>query len=138
VHFAGDLWSHNQEQDAFVVSPMPDVHVLVADASKHRCLILGTDGLWNVMTPLQAVQIVQQTERFNESCYEEVWITSHAVFCRSTLLKFVQEQDTWINPSHCLVEKALQQWANLKLRADNTSVVTLMLDPPGPPRFQVG
>ena len=53
---------------------MPDVHVLVADASKHRCLILGTDGLWNVMTPLQAVQIVQQTERFNESCYEEVRI----------------------------------------------------------------
>jgi protein phosphatase 1D len=35
------------------------------------------------------------------------------------------------------VEKALQQWANLKLRADNTSAVTLMLDPPGPPRFQV-
>ena len=49
----------------------------------------------------------------------------------------VQAQDTWINPAHCLVEKALQQWANLKLRADNTSAVTLMLDPPGPPRFQV-
>jgi protein phosphatase 1D len=81
--FAGDLWSHNQEQDAFVVSPMPDVHVLVADASKHRCLILGTDGLWNVMTPLQAVQIVQQTERFNESCYEEVRITSYALSSRS-------------------------------------------------------
>jgi hypothetical protein len=52
-------------------------------------------------------------------------------------LKLVQAQDTWINPAHCLVEKALQQWANLKLRADNTSAVTLMLDPPGPPRFQV-
>ncbi|XP_059478781.1 protein phosphatase 1D-like [Neocloeon triangulifer] len=114
----GDLWSHNQEQDSFVVSPVPDVHVLAADASKHRCLVLGTDGLWNVMTPQQAVQIVQQTERFNESCYEE-------------------SQESWINPSHCLVERALQQWANLRMRADNTSVVTLMLDPPGPPRFQV-
>jgi protein phosphatase 1D len=117
-----------------VVSPVPDVHVLTADPSKHRCLILGTDGLWNVMTPLQAVQIVQQTERFNESCFEEVWFKSRLL--RQYLL-MIQPQDSWINPSHCLVEKALQQWSNLKMRADNTSVVTLMLDPPGPPRFQV-
>lgn len=70
--FLGDLWSHNQEHDMFVVSPEPDVHVLAADASHHRCLILGTDGLWNVMSPLRAVQIVQETERYNEACYEEV------------------------------------------------------------------
>ncbi|CAB3380620.1 Hypothetical predicted protein [Cloeon dipterum] len=68
----GDLWSHNKEHDSFVVSPVPDVHVFKADASKHRCLILGTDGLWNVMTPQQAVQIVQETERYNASRAMEV------------------------------------------------------------------
>lgn len=43
----------------------------------------------------------------------------------------------WINPSKCLVERALKLWSTTKMRADNTSVVTLMLDPPGPPRAQV-
>jgi len=43
----------------------------------------------------------------------------------------------WINPSKCLVEKALERWSNTKMRADNTSVITLMLDPPGPPRAEV-
>lgn len=43
----------------------------------------------------------------------------------------------WLNPSRCLVDKALERWSTTKMRADNTSVVTLMLDPPGPPRAQV-
>lgn len=42
-----------------------------------------------------------------------------------------------MNPSKCLVERALKLWSTTKIRADNTSVVTLMLDPPGPPRAQV-
>ena len=37
-----------------------------------------------------------------------------------------------------LVDKAVKRWALAKQRADNTSVVTLMLDPPGPPKTQVG
>ncbi|XP_065333157.1 protein phosphatase 1D [Cloeon dipterum] len=114
----GDLWSHNKEHDSFVVSPVPDVHVFKADASKHRCLILGTDGLWNVMTPQQAVQIVQETERYNAS-------------------RLMETNESWINPSHYLVARGLRQWGNLKMRADNTSVVTLLLDPPGPPKYQV-
>ena len=32
---------------------------------------------------------------------------------------------------------ALDRWKSFKLRADNTSIVTVMLDPPGPPRAQV-
>lgn len=31
----------------------------------------------------------------------------------------------------------MKRWSTTKMRADNTSVVTLMLDPPGPPRAQV-
>ena len=50
---AGDLWSYNSEEDVFVVSPEPDTFVYPIDISKHRCLILGTDGAWNMLTPAQ-------------------------------------------------------------------------------------
>lgn len=43
----------------------------------------------------------------------------------------------WINPSKSLVDRALDRWSSTRLRADNTSVVTLMLDPPGPSRSEV-
>ncbi len=43
----------------------------------------------------------------------------------------------WINPSKKLVDRAIENWNGNNLRADNTSVVTVMLDPPGPPRAQV-
>ncbi|KRT81751.1 hypothetical protein AMK59_5317 [Oryctes borbonicus] len=85
-----------------------------------RCLIFGTDGLYNMLSPQMAVHIVQQAEKHNED----------AALC-DALSKI------WINPSKCLVERALKMWSTTKMRADNTSVVTLMLDPPGPPRAQV-
>lgn len=43
----------------------------------------------------------------------------------------------WTNPSKCLVDKALERWSTRKMRADNTSVVIIMLDPPGPPKRDV-
>lgn len=67
-----------------------------------------------------AVHIVQQAERHNE----------HVALGDST-------NKVWLNPSRCLVDRALERWSTTKMRADNTSVVTLMLDPPGPPRAQV-
>lgn len=42
-----------------------------------------------------------------------------------------------MNPSKRLVDYAIDRWKLLQLRADNTSIVTVMLDPPGPPRAQV-
>lgn len=38
--------------------------------------------------------------------------------------------NTWRNPSRILVETALEKWRSNGLRADNTSVVCVMLDPP--------
>lgn len=43
----------------------------------------------------------------------------------------------WTNPSKNLVDRALERWSNRKMRADNTSVVIIMLDPPGPPKRDV-
>jgi len=116
----GDLWSYNPKRDVFVVSPDPDLHVYTIDISKQRCLILGTDGAWNVLSPEMAVNSVRVAEKNNE--------------------KHMLEEVTgkqWLNPSKQLVDQAVERWRACKLRADNTSVVVVMLDPPGPPRAQV-
>ncbi|KAI8441948.1 hypothetical protein MSG28_005620 [Choristoneura fumiferana] len=118
----GDLWSYNTQNDEFIVSPDPDVGVLTIDPTKFRCLIFGTDGLWNMISPEGAVSLVQATEKHNEA----------ALVGGSPS----QPRD-WLNPSKSLVDHALERWSNTRMRADNTSVVTLMLDPPGPPRATV-
>lgn len=115
----GDLWSYNSERDEFVVSPEPDVRVIRIDPKKFRCLIFGTDGLWNVVKAEEAVRNVQQAEQTNQ---------------RNINPGGPRE---WTNPSKALVDKALEVWASSKFRADNTSVVIIMLDPPGPPRRDV-
>ena len=116
----GDLWSYNATDDVFVVSPDPDLHVYDISILKDRCLVLATDGAWNVLTPDMAIQSVAQSEQTNEK---------HMIN--------PQGEHKWVNPSKRLVDLALDRWNMLQLRADNTSIVTVMLDPPGPPRAQV-
>jgi len=43
----------------------------------------------------------------------------------------------WINPSKHLVEGVMVRWNSSSFIADNTSIITVMLDPPGPPRSQI-
>merc|ERR1711899_641924 len=87
---------------------------------KDRYLVLATDGAWNVLSPEMAIEEVFASERNNEK---------HMID--------PQGGHTWVNPSKRLVDIALERWNSFKLRADNTSIVTVMLDPPGPPRAQV-
>ncbi len=103
-----------------MVSPDPDLHVFDISILKDRCLILATDGLLNVLSPSMAVQSVFDTERNNER---------HMIDPNGG--------HTWINPSKKLVDLSIQRWNMCSLRADNVSVVTVMLDPPGPPRAKV-
>jgi protein phosphatase 1D len=63
---SGDLWSYNSELNTFVVSPEPDVKVVKIDVKSHRCLIFGTDGLWNMLSAQAAVTVVQAVESNNE------------------------------------------------------------------------
>ena len=134
----GDLWSYNSKQDVFVVSPDPDLHCytigihgfdtkrhflldkFLLDITKQRCLILGTDGVWNVLSPEMAVNTVRNAEKNNERQMLEG-----------------SDKTQWLNPSKQVVDQAVDRWRVCKLRADNTSVVVVMLDPPGPPRAQV-
>ncbi|KZC07213.1 PREDICTED: protein phosphatase 1D [Dufourea novaeangliae] len=124
----GDLWSYNSELNTFVVSPEPDVTVVKIDVETHRCLIFGSDGLWNMLTPQAAVAIVQAADRHNEK---------HLIASQQTCNGQSDNVQLWINPSKSLVDRALERWSLKRLRADNTSVVTLMLDPPGPSRSEV-
>ncbi|KAI8035510.1 uncharacterized protein LOC128260597 [Drosophila gunungcola] len=103
----GDLWSYNSRCKEFVVSPDPDVKVVKIDPSTFRCLIFGTDGLWNVVTAQEAVDSVRKEHLIGE---------------------ILNEQDV-MNPSKALVDQALKTWAAKKMRADNTSVVTVILTP---------
>ena len=66
LRFPGDLWSFNSASNQFVVSPEPDVNSMTIDVSRHRCLILGTDGLWNMVPPQRAVEVVQNIDRQNK------------------------------------------------------------------------
>lgn len=58
----GDLWSYDFYSKTYVVSPEPDISVVDLDASKHRCLILASDGLWNMLTPEESVNMVIDLE----------------------------------------------------------------------------
>ena len=51
----GDLWSYNADEDAFIVSPEPDTYCYTIDISQNRCLILGTDGCWNMLNAQQVL-----------------------------------------------------------------------------------
>uniref|UniRef100_A0A672H2B2 Protein phosphatase, Mg2+/Mn2+ dependent 1D n=1 Tax=Salarias fasciatus TaxID=181472 RepID=A0A672H2B2_SALFA len=55
----GDLWSYDFYSGEFVVSPEPDTSVLVLDPRKHRYIILGSDGLWNMVPPIKACPLLQ-------------------------------------------------------------------------------
>ena len=74
-------------------------------------MIFASDGLWNVIDPDFSVDSVFNTERQND---------------HNAKLGF----NNWRNPSRILVETALEKWRSNFMRADNTSVVCVMLDPP--------
>lgn len=65
----GDFWSYEEEYNEFVVSPVPDVAVHCFSMPKHRCLIAGSDGLWNVVRPNECLEIVEEAYRL-----QELWV----------------------------------------------------------------
>lgn len=98
----GDLWSYNKETKQFIVSPEPDVSVYVLDRSD-ICLVLGSDGLTNVLKPQQIADIVN-------TCEKDTDLSNRCL----------------VNHSRVLLRTALQGWGTL--RADNITVVTVLFD----------
>jgi serine/threonine protein phosphatase PrpC len=105
----GDLWSFNKKTNQFMVSPEPDVAVFEIDSLNHKCLIFGTDGLWNMIDPQQAVDLFYECERINADNKQ----------------RGIQN---WRNPARHLVEAALTKWQDNRLRSDNTTVICIAID----------
>ncbi|CAG5877986.1 unnamed protein product [Menidia menidia] len=104
----GDLWSYDFYSGEFVVSPEPDTTVMTLDPKRHRYIILGSDGLWNMMPPKNAVNM----------CYShDKMVGPKGMSCARRL--------------GCT---ALLFWKERMLRADNTTVIVLALqERAGPP-----
>uniref|UniRef100_UPI0037E7604E protein phosphatase 1D-like n=1 Tax=Semicossyphus pulcher TaxID=241346 RepID=UPI0037E7604E len=104
----GDLWSYDFYSGEFVVSPEPDTTVMTLDPKRHRYVILGSDGLWNMMPPKNAVNM----------CYShDKMVGPKGMSCARRL--------------GCT---ALLFWKERMLRADNTTVIVLALqERDGPP-----
>ncbi|XP_067113315.1 protein phosphatase 1D-like [Osmerus mordax] len=101
----GDLWSYDFYSGEFVVSPEPDTAVLTLDPKRHRYVILGSDGLWNMMPPRDAVRMCQSHDEM---------VGPKGMSCATRL--------------GCT---ALLFWKQRMLRADNTTVIVLALQEPG-------
>ncbi|MED6241958.1 hypothetical protein ATANTOWER_030910 [Ataeniobius toweri] len=101
----GDLWSYDFYSGEFVVSPEPDTSVVILDARKHRYIILGSDGLWNMVPPQEAISMCQKNDEETEPC--------------------------GVSSARQLVSHALLRWRQRMLRADNTSAIVIALLEPG-------
>ncbi|XP_008330414.1 protein phosphatase 1D-like [Cynoglossus semilaevis] len=103
----GDLWSYDFYSGEFVVSPEPDTTVMKLDPKRHHYIILGSDGLWNMMPPKNAVNM----------CYShDKMVGPKGMSCARRL--------------GCT---ALLFWKERMLRADNTTVIVLALQERGGP-----
>ncbi|KAM4742933.1 protein phosphatase, Mg2+/Mn2+ dependent, 1Da isoform 3-T3 [Anableps anableps] len=101
----GDLWSYDFYSGEFVVSPEPDTSVVILDPRKHRYIILGSDGLWNMVPPQEAISMCQKNDEEMVPC--------------------------GVSSARQLVSHALLRWRQRMLRADNTSAIVIALLEPG-------
>ncbi|NWS09924.1 PPM1D phosphatase, partial [Pachyramphus minor] len=102
----GDLWSYDFYSGEFVVSPEPDTSVHTIDPQKHRYIILGSDGLWNMIPPQDAISMCQDHEE------KKYFMGEHRQSC-----------------AKMLVSRALGRWRQRMLRADNTSAIVICISP---------
>lgn len=118
----GDLWSYNYLKEEFVVSPEPDVSVHKLDPTTDKCLVIGSDGLWNMMTAEETVNMVVDMEYQ----FEHMVINDPSV-----------PVSYWINPAERLVQTALNKWRMRLMKADNTSAIVVLIDPLGPRKLSI-
>ncbi|XP_060612788.2 protein phosphatase 1D isoform X2 [Anolis sagrei] len=100
----GDLWSYDFYSGEFIVSPEPDTSVHTLDPQKHKYIILGSDGLWNMISPQEAISMCQDHEE------KKYFMGEH----QQSLAKM-------------LVNRALGRWRQRMLRADNTSAIVISM-----------
>ena len=102
----GDLWSYTEAHDDYFVSPLPDVSEYVIELERDRFLIIASDGLWNVVTPHEAVQFVD-------------------TFRRDELQELGSEKVKDSQVANALIQEALSRWHRRCWAADNISVMVV-------------
>ena len=95
----GDLWSITEDKK-YLISPIPDVCVHYYDFSKDKFIIMGTDGLWDMIAPQEGVEILH---RFFDGDH--------------------MNEDKLDEAPKILMKEALERWSKKKQTADNISVV---------------
>eukprot|EP00062_Callorhinchus_milii_P011688 gi/632957898/ref/XP_007894736.1/ PREDICTED: LOW QUALITY PROTEIN: protein phosphatase 1D [Callorhinchus milii] len=103
----GDLWSYDFYSGEFVVSPVPDTSVHTINYRHQKYIILGSDGLWNMIPAQDAVTMCRDSED-RKRLMEEPGPTA----------------------AKLLVFRALGRWRQRMLRADNTSAIVICIEPP--------
>ncbi|CAL8147033.1 unnamed protein product [Orchesella dallaii] len=121
----GDFWSYNPDKEEYAVSPVPDTMAITLDPDVHRCLILGSDGLWNVMAVQNAVNVVYSSEMNNSRRRKaaEMLGKVEKASASDTPTRIMMKL---IDPAARLVRRAVDEWAFKKARADNVSAIVIL------------
>lgn len=136
----GDLWSYDFYSGEFVVSPEPDTSVVTLDPTKHRYIILGSDGLWNMVPPQEAISMCQNNDEAIVSRLEVLFFLTclgllHSLRdlegCLTKKPVFMFQAPCGVSSARQLVSHALLRWRQRMLRADNTSAIVVALQLPG-------
>ena len=101
----GDLWSVT-EDDEYLISPIPHVHVHDYNFTDEKFIVLGSDGLWDVITPQECVEMIYH-------------LCEGDVTDDFKVLKALRQ----------LIHNALERWSSRKLVADNVSAVIGIFQP---------
>lgn len=94
----GDLWSYDFFSGEFVVSPEPDTSVHTLDPQKHKYIILGSDGLWNMIPPQDAISMCQDQEEKKYLMVRSYW--KFDIIVCTLFWYFCQESWIWTKDGH--------------------------------------
>ncbi|EYC44253.1 hypothetical protein Y032_0467g1994 [Ancylostoma ceylanicum] len=109
----GDVWSYCEDTKEFIVSPEPDLAVREITGDD-VCLVLASDGLTNVLGPIQVAAVIDE-----EECVSQIGVDR----CEDLVYR-----DKHTNLARVLVANAIRNWRHL--RADNVTAITVMFDSP--------
>lgn len=117
----GDFWSLNPYTGQYIVSPEPDVSCRPISPND-KCILLATDGLWNVINTSKAVRLLQELSILKDGkrqYYGNDYFISD---------NFYDVAGSGVdNHAQSLVYFAYQIWERRRLRSDNITVVVALL-----------
>ena len=120
----GDFWSINPCSGQYIVSPEPDVACRPIDPND-QCILLATDGLWNVLNSQQAIRALEELKAVREG-YRDNGPYAKQYFSTDNFYNVTRPREK-DNYALSLVYLAYQYWERRFLRSDNITAVVAML-----------